>query len=149
MFWHTLAVWIPRSFLVGCKIKATRFTRFVVGQPCDHEAIMEKARNGGAFPLELLTPGRRCVATSAFPVLAWQAKYEQIYLLGHRSRPLISKVCLQVAKEVGATAYAHGATGKGKRRFQLAAEALDPKIEIIAMARSKNSGSIPGRTGAH
>ena len=47
---------------------------------------------------------------------------------------LISKKCLQVAREVGADAYAHGATGKGNDqcRFQLAAEALNPQIQVIA-----------------
>ena len=39
----------------------------------------------------------------AFPVMQWQAKYEGVYLLGTSiARPLISKVCLQVAREVGA-----------------------------------------------
>ena len=86
----------------------------------------------------------------AFPVLKWQAKYESIYLLGTSiARPLISKVCLQIAREVGATAYAHGATGKGNDqcRFQLAAEALDPSIEIIAPWRIKEfRDQFPGRT---
>ena len=62
-------------------------------------------------------------------MLQWQAKYEGIYLLGTSiARPLISKVCLQVAREVGADAYAHGATGKGNDqcRFQLAAERPEP-----------------------
>src|SRR5262245_6435813 len=67
--------------------------------------------------------------------MQWQAKYEAIYLLGTSiARPLISKVCLQVARDVGARGYAHGATGKGNDqcRFQLAAEALDPAIKVIA-----------------
>ena len=85
----------------------------------------------------------------AFPVLQWQAKYEGIYLLGTSiARPLISKVCLQVAREVGADAYAHGATGKGNDqcRFQLAAEALDPAIQIIAPWRiEKFRQKFPGR----
>ncbi len=71
----------------------------------------------------------------AFPVLQWQARYEGIYLLGTSiARPLISKACLQVAREVGADAYAHGATGKGNDqcRFQLAAEALNPAVKLIA-----------------
>jgi len=62
---------------------------------------------------------------------------------------LISKVCLEVAREVGATAYAHGATGKGNDqcRFQLAAEALDPKVEMIAPWRIKSFRDMfPGRT---
>ena len=86
----------------------------------------------------------------AFPVLQWQAKYEGIYLLGTSiARPLISKVCLQVAREVGADAYAHGATGKGNDqcRFQLAAEALDPNVKIIAPWRiEKFRKQFPGRT---
>src|SRR5690606_26492408 len=86
----------------------------------------------------------------AFPVMQWQAKYEGIYLLGTSiARPLISKACLLVAREVGATAYAHGATGKGNDqcRFQLAAEALDPDIEIIAPWRiAKFRDLFPGRT---
>jgi argininosuccinate synthase len=56
---------------------------------------------------------------------------------------------LQVAREVGATAYAHGATGKGNDqcRFQLAAEALDPKIEMIAPWRMKSfREAFPGRS---
>ncbi len=50
---------------------------------------------------------RNFAAIFAFPVLMWQAKYETIYLLGTSiARPLISKICLDVAKEVGAKAYA-------------------------------------------
>ena len=71
----------------------------------------------------------------AFPVLQWQAKYETSYLLGTSiARPLIAKACLQVAREVGAKVFAHGATGKGNDqcRFQLAAEALEPGITGLA-----------------
>ncbi len=85
----------------------------------------------------------------AFPVLQWQAKYESIYLLGTSiARPLISKVCLQVAEEVGADAYAHGATGKGNDqcRFQLAAEALNPSVKVIAPWRMESfRQAFPGR----
>jgi len=76
--------------------------------------------------------------------------YEGIYLLGTSiARPLISKVCLEVAREVGARAYAHGATGKGNDqcRFQLAAEALDPTIQVIAPWRDPEfRKQFPGRT---
>src|SRR6185312_12885577 len=64
-------------------------------------------------------------------------------------RTLISKVCLQVAREVGADAYAHGATGKGNDqcRFQLAAEALNPSIKLIAPWRmEKFRQRFRGRT---
>ncbi|MEE2936551.1 MAG: argininosuccinate synthase [Planctomycetota bacterium] len=122
-----------------------------LGQPCeDREAIMQKARDGGAASARIADVREELCRDFAFPVLSWQAKYEQIYLLGTSiARPLISKICLQVAREVGATAYAHGATGKGNDqcRFQLAAEALDPKIEMIAPWRIKKfRDAFPGRT---
>ena len=86
----------------------------------------------------------------AFPVMQWQAKYEGIYLLGTSiARPLISKACLEVAREVGAEAFAHGATGKGNDqcRFQLAAEALDPNVKMIAPWRMESfRNKFPGRT---
>ncbi|MCD0458519.1 argininosuccinate synthase [Roseiconus lacunae] len=122
-----------------------------LGQPCeDRDAIMEKARTCGAASARLIDVREELCRDFAFPVLAWQAKYEQIYLLGTSiARPLISKICLQVAREVGAKAYAHGATGKGNDqcRFQLAAEALDPTVEIIAPWRIKEfREAFPGRT---
>lgn len=122
-----------------------------LGQPCeDRDAIMQKARDCGAASSRLIDVREELCRDFAFPVLAWQAKYEQIYLLGTSiARPLISKICLQIAREVGAVAYAHGATGKGNDqcRFQLAAEALDPKVEMIAPWRIKEfRDAFPGRT---
>jgi len=122
-----------------------------LGQPCeDRDAIMQKARDCGAASARIADVREELCRDFAFPVLAWQAKYEQIYLLGTSiARPLISKVCLQVAHEVGAVAYAHGATGKGNDqcRFQLAAEALNPNVEIIAPWRIKEfREAFPGRT---
>ncbi len=122
-----------------------------LGQPCeDREATMQKARDCGALSSRVVDVREELCRDFAFPVLAWQAKYEQIYLLGTSiARPLISKVCLQVAREVGAIAYAHGATGKGNDqcRFQLAAEALEPSVEMIAPWRIREfRDSFPGRT---
>ncbi|HMP07645.1 MAG TPA: argininosuccinate synthase, partial [Lacipirellulaceae bacterium] len=121
-----------------------------LGQPCeDRDAIMKKARDHGAKSARLIDAREELCREFAFPVLQWQAKYEGIYLLGTSiARPLISKVCLQVAREVGAEAYAHGATGKGNDqcRFQLAAEALDPAVKIIAPWRIKKfRDAFPGR----
>ncbi|QEG32812.1 argininosuccinate synthase [Bythopirellula goksoeyrii] len=122
-----------------------------LGQPCeDREAILQKARDNGAKSSQLIDAREELCRDFAFPVLQWQAKYEGIYLLGTSiARPLISKICLQVAREVGAEAYAHGATGKGNDqcRFQLAAEALDPNVQIIAPWRIKQFRDLfPGRT---
>ncbi len=121
-----------------------------LGQPCeDREAILKKARDCGAASARIVDAREELCRDFAFPVLSWQAKYEGIYLLGTSiARPLISKVCLQVAREVGAKAFAHGATGKGNDqcRFQLAAEALEPEVEIIAPWRIKKyRDKFPGR----
>src|SRR5262245_52156682 len=122
-----------------------------LGQPCeDREAILKKARDCGAKTARIVDAREELCRDFAFPVLQWQAKYEGVYLLGTSiARPLISKVCLQVAREVGADAYAHGATGKGNDqcRFQLAAEALNPAIKLIAPWRiEKFRQKFPGRT---
>lgn len=121
-----------------------------VGQPCeDREAIMQKAHDCGAKSARVVDVQEEMCRDFAFPTLQFQAKYEGIYLLGTSiARPIISKACLQVAKEVGAEAYAHGATGKGNDqcRFQLAAEALDPNVKIIAPWRIKEfRDKFPGR----
>ena len=122
-----------------------------LGQPCeDREAALQKARNIGAKSARIVDAQEELCRDFAFPVLQWDAKYEGMYLLGTSiARPLISKVCLQVAREVGADAYAHGATGKGNDqcRFQLAAEALDPNVKIIAPWRiEKFRHKFPGRS---
>ena len=63
------------------------------------------------------------------------ADYEGLYLLGTSiARPLISKHLVEIARETGADAIAHGATGKGNDqvRFELSAYALNPDIKVIA-----------------
>ena len=122
-----------------------------LGQPGeDRQEVLDKAKNAGAKTARIVDVQEELCRDYAFPVLSWQAKYEGPYLLGTSiARPLISKVMLQVAKEVGATAYAHGATGKGNDqcRFQLAAEALEANIEMIAPWRIKKfRDAFPGRT---
>jgi argininosuccinate synthase len=122
-----------------------------LGQPCeDRNAILKKARDIGAKSARLIDAREELCRNFAFPVLQWQAKYENVYLLGTSiARPLISKVCLHVARDEGARVYAHGATGKGNDqcRFQLAAEALDPAIRIIAPWRIEAfRRRFPGRS---
>ena len=122
-----------------------------LGQPGeDREAVLKKAYACGAKSARIVDAQEELCRDFAFPVMQWQAKYEGVYLLGTSiARPLISKICLQVAREVGADAYAHGATGKGNDqcRFQLAAEALEPGVKIIAPWRiEKYRAKFPGRT---
>src|SRR5205823_3096381 len=121
-----------------------------LGQPCeDRQAILKKAKDCGATSARIVDVQEELCRDFAFPVMQWQAKYENVYLLGTSiARPLISKVCLQVAREVGAVAYAHGATGKGNDqcRFQLAAEALEPSVRVIAPWRiERYRQAFPGR----
>ena len=122
-----------------------------LGQPCeDRQAILAKAEKLGAASARILDVREELCSDLAFPILQFQAKYEGVYLLGTSiARPLIAKVCLQVAREVGADVFAHGATGKGNDqcRFQLAAEALDPTIRVVAPWRIERfRQKFPGRS---
>jgi len=70
-----------------------------------------------------------------FPMMRANARYEGDYLLGTSiARPLISKRLVEIARETGADAISHGATGKGNDqvRFELSAYALAPEIKVIA-----------------
>ena len=70
-----------------------------------------------------------------FPMFRSNAIYEGEYLLGTSiARPLISKRMIEIANDTGADAISHGATGKGNDqvRFELAAYALKPNVQVIA-----------------
>ena len=70
-----------------------------------------------------------------FPAIRGGAIYEGAYLLGTAlARPLIAKHHVEVARETGCDAVAHGATGKGNDqvRFELTFRALAPELRVIA-----------------
>ena len=122
-----------------------------LGQPCeDREATLAKARACGASKAMIVDVREELCRDFAFPVMQWQARYEGTYLLGTSiARPLISTVCVEIAHREGATVFAHGATGKGNDqcRFQLAAEAIDPSIKVLAPWRIPEFRErFPGRT---
>ncbi len=122
-----------------------------LGQPGeDREEMENKATQIGAKSVRMIDAREELCRDFAFPCLMWQAKYEGPYLLGTSiARPLISKKILEVAAEVGAEVYVHGATGKGNDqcRFQLAAEALRPDIQVYAPWRTAEwRESFPGRS---
>jgi argininosuccinate synthase len=74
----------------------------------------------------------------AFPALMAGARYEGEYLLATAiGRPLIAKMLVDVAREEGASAIAHGCTGKGNDqvRFDVSTQALAPDLEIVAPVR--------------
>lgn len=83
----------------------------------------------------------RVSSATLSPMLRANTLYEGQYLLGSSvARPLIAKHLVAIAKEIGADAVAHGATGKGNDqvRFELAVNALDPSIKIITPWRQWN-----------
>src|SRR2546429_9244018 len=106
-----------------------------LGQPCeDRPAILKKAKDCGAKSARIVDAQEELCRDFAFPVMQWQAKYEGVYLLGTSiARPLISKCCLQVAREVEAHAYAHRAPGQRneQRRFQLPGARPHPSVQNI------------------
>ncbi|GIW98465.1 MAG: argininosuccinate synthase [Pirellulaceae bacterium] len=121
-----------------------------LGQPGeDRQAMKDKAIKIGAKSVHLIDAREELCRDFAFPCLMWQAKYEGPYLMGTSiARPLITKKILEVADQVGAEVYVHGATGKGNDqcRFQLAAEALRPDIRVYAPWRTKEwREAFPGR----
>ena len=101
----------------------------------DLEPARRKAEMMGAKEIYIEDVREEFVRDFVFPMFRANAVYEGVYLLGTSiARPLISKRLVEIAKETGADAVAHGATGKGNDqvRFELSAYALNPDIKVIA-----------------
>ncbi|MEL6750516.1 MAG: argininosuccinate synthase [Pseudomonadota bacterium] len=99
------------------------------------EEAKAKAERLGISEIYIEDVREEFVRDFVFPMFRANAAYEGVYLLGTSiARPLISKRLVEIARETGADAIAHGATGKGNDqvRFELAAYALDPTIKVIA-----------------
>jgi len=106
-----------------------------VGQLEDFEDIERRARETGASEVFVEDLQQAFVTDFIFPAIAGKAVYENRYLLGTAlARPVIARRQVEIARKVGATALAHGATGKGNDqvRFELAFAALAPDLEVIA-----------------
>lgn len=97
--------------------------------------LEEKAYRTGASQVFIEDIREELVADYIFPMLRSGAVYEGKYLLGTAiARPAIGKRLVEIAAQTGATAVAHGATGKGNDqvRFELAVQALNPALRIVA-----------------
>ena len=106
-----------------------------VGQGDDIEAVVEKAYATGASKVVVEDLREEFLTGYVFPALKAGAVYEHKYLLGTSlARPVIAKHQVEVALREGATAVAHGCTGKGNDqvRFELAYQALAPHFKVIA-----------------
>jgi argininosuccinate synthase len=106
-----------------------------VGQGDDLEAVVEKAHKTGASKVVVEDLREEFLTGYVFPALKAGAVYEHKYLLGTSlARPVIAKHQVEVALREGATAVAHGCTGKGNDqvRFELTYQALAPELKVIA-----------------
>ena len=106
-----------------------------IGQGEEIESARAKAEALGVREIYIEDLCEEFVRDFVFPMLRANAVYEGEYLLGTSiARPLIAKRLVEIAREVGGDAIAHGATGKGNDqvRFELGAYALDPDIRVIA-----------------
>jgi len=106
-----------------------------LGQGEELEPARKKAEMMGIKQIYIEDVREEFVRDFVFPMFRANTLYEGTYLLGTSiARPLIAKRLVEIAKEVGADAIAHGATGKGNDqvRFELSAYALNPNIKVIA-----------------
>ncbi|MGC4024343.1 MAG: argininosuccinate synthase [Mesorhizobium sp.] len=106
-----------------------------LGQGGELEPARKKAELLGIKEIYIRDVREEFVKDFVFPMFRANAQYEGVYLLGTSiARPLISKHLVEIARETGADAIAHGATGKGNDqvRFELSAYALNPDIKVIA-----------------
>jgi argininosuccinate synthase len=106
-----------------------------VGQGEDIDAVVEKAKKTGAKKVVVRDLRDEFLREYVFPTVQAGAVYENKYLLGTSiARPVIAKHQVEVALAEGATAVAHGCTGKGNDqvRFEHAYQALAPELKVIA-----------------
>ncbi len=117
-----------------------------IGQGEEVEPARQKALQLGIKPENIFIENLKeeFVRDYVFPMFRANAIYEGEYLLGTSiARPLIAKRQIEIARQVGADAVAHGATGKGNDqvRFEIAYLALNPDIIVIAPWREWNLNS--------
>jgi len=108
-----------------------------LGQGEELGPAREKALRAGIKPENIFIEDLReeFVRDFVYPMFRANTVYEGQYLLGTSiARPLIAKKQIEIARQVGADAVCHGATGKGNDqvRFELSYYALEPGIKIIA-----------------
>ena len=106
-----------------------------LGQGEEVEEVRPKAESLGVKDIFIRDLREEFVRDFVFPMFRANAIYEGEYLLGTSiARPCIARNMIEIAREVGADAIAHGATGKGNDqvRFELGAYGLMPEIKVIA-----------------
>ena len=129
-----LIPWLKEKYgydVVACLVDLGR----VKGIP----AIMERAKAAGAIDAVAIDAKEEFAEHHCLPALMANALYEDKYPLSTAiGRPVIAKKLVETAHKYGATAVAHGCTGKGNDqvRIDIGVRALDPNLTIIAPARA-------------
>ncbi|HZK19478.1 MAG TPA: argininosuccinate synthase [Treponemataceae bacterium] len=111
-----------------------------VGQKDDWALIKKRAIDTGASACYVVDAREEYITDYIYPAVKANAVYEDRYLLGtSTARPLIGKILVEYARQEGAVAICHGATGKGNDqvRFELAIKAFAPDIRVIAAWRDE------------
>ncbi len=109
-----------------------------LGVERDFESIRQKALKVGAVKALVVDAKDVFINEYVFPALQADAIYEGQYTLATAlARPLIARLLVDTARQEGATAVAHGCTGKGNDqvRFDVSVAALAPQLKVIAPAR--------------
>jgi argininosuccinate synthase len=122
--------WLKETY--GCEVVCFAAD---IGQAEELGGLEEKAMASGASKLYIEDLREEFVRDFVFTALKANAVYEGVYLMGTSlARPLIAKRQIEIARQEGAQAVAHGATGKGNDqvRFELTYYALEPNIRVIA-----------------
>ncbi|HFK1737486.1 argininosuccinate synthase [Bacillus thuringiensis] len=109
-----------------------------LGEGKDLGFVKEKALSVGAIKSYMVDVQEEFVNEYALMAMQAHTLYEGKYpLVSALSRPLIAKKLVEIAEQEGATAVAHGCTGKGNDqvRFEVSIQALNPYLEVIAPVR--------------
>ncbi len=109
-----------------------------LGQEFDANALRQKALASGAATVYIEDLQQKFLEQYVLPALQANAAYERKYLLATAlSRPLIARKLVEIAEKEGASAVAHGCSGKGNDqvRIELGVFSLNPELKIIAPLR--------------
>ena len=112
-----------------------------LGKSREQPVVVSRGMAAGAAQVRVIDAREDFLRYFAFPALAAGAIYQDAYPLATAlARPLLAKLLVDVANEEGASAVAHGCTGKGNDqvRFDIGIQTLGPKLEIVAPTRERS-----------
>ncbi|MGO8684343.1 MAG: argininosuccinate synthase [Thermoleophilia bacterium] len=131
-----LIPWLKEKYgydVIACLINA--------GRVKDIPGVMARAKAAGAIEAVAIEAKEEFAEHYCLPALMGNALYEDKYpLVSSLSRPLIAKKLVETAHKYGATAVAHGCTGKGNDqvRIDVGVRSQDPSLKIVAPARGSD-----------